>query len=639
VFVNHLAIPPLAATPFKVAIQSVLGVHWMVTPDRPLTLVHATQQPVCAPQFESLHLFRNAGQTWAEIRRSWVRYHARSSAKLEALAEWMEWIDDVTQPAPVRKWFTAQLPEVAIASPPLASQEPFVTLYEALGGGNEDTAHSHIRHEFGDHKFRLVLYSLRATTRFAEYLPESVTADAKNLIRVGPVFAGHTVALPANYENVYPDPDVTPSPDPTDAELGAPLLPVAQPLQPGNIVPCSRRPEPPKIAYVVPTFRWEESRDGERIVSIRRGNGLRVYLERPWFSSGEGELLGVVVGSSNLAQRPFKDLPPDLVAFVSQWGQDPIVASDLPRGVMRANAFGARVATFSFTLPEATMSANMEIAAHRVHYDFHRRLWYADLEIDAGWSYNPFLRLALVRVQPHAVGGCELSEVAHTQYAQLLPTRELHLHPRGREQWTLDVYGIAPTFGSASGRGELMGRLNVPSWLADAFGPVLGYDAGRNRIEMVVQEQTSGLDTDLDWTDVAGITPLTGDVEPGQTTPVGPGRFAHEVRPIMDAAGAELRSDALMATRIREDILAAGLQNLHLLRDDLLFSGSMTVHAAPEGARRRLMVREYERHFGDFTVTDSTALGQVTRPAVTERLIFAREFYVLSYVPPENARP
>ena len=56
--------------------------------------------------------------------------------------------------------------------------------------------------------------------------------------------------------------------------------------------------------------------------------------------------------------------------------------------------------------------------------------WYADLEIDAGPSYNPFVRLALVRVQPYAVGDCALSTVAHTQYAQLLPTRELHLDAR-----------------------------------------------------------------------------------------------------------------------------------------------------------------------------------------------------------------
>lgn len=78
------------------------------------------------------------------------------------------------------------------------------------------------------------------------------------------------------------------------------------------------------------------------------------------------------------------------------------------------------------------------------------------------------------------------------------------------------------------------------------------------------------------------------------------------------------------------------LRDLHLLRNDLLFTGRMIVPPTPEGTRRRLMVREYERHFGDFNITDSTPIGQVTRPGVTERLVYAREFYVLGHVPGEE---
>jgi len=59
----------------------------------------------------------------------------------------------------------------------------------------------------------------------------------------------------------------------------------------------------------------------------------------------------------------------------------------------------------------------------------------------------------------------------------------------------------------------------------------------------------------------------------------------------------------------------------------------MIVPPTPQGQRRRLMVREYERHFGDFNITDSTPFGQMTRPGVTERLVFAREFYLLGYTP------
>jgi hypothetical protein len=634
-FVDHVAMAQLAATPVKVAIQSVLGVHWMVTPDRPLALVHATQQPVCEPVFERLNVLRGGGETWSEIRRTQVRYHARSTAKLEVLAEWYEWLDDPTQPAPVRRRFTAQLPEVGIASPPLQSQEPASgVVFEDLGSGSAEAAHAHIRHEFGDHKFRLVRYRLRATTRFREYLPPVITADANNLVRTGPVYAGHTIALPPAYENEYPDPEIQPTPPPTDAELGAPLLESSLLLpQAGSIVPGSRRPDSPRIAYVVPTFRWDEttaSPAGTSITSIRRGNGLRVYLERPWFSSGEGELLGVVVGSSDAAEQPFASLPDELIGFVSQWGQDPILSSNLPRNVMHASAFSAKVATYSFSLPEAQRS--VDVAAHRVHYDFQRRLWYADLEIDAGQSYNPFVRLALVRVQPHALGDSALSAVAHTQYAQLLPTRELHLAREARSFFSLQVFGAAPAHGSASGRGELSGRLDASSGLSDAFGPLLGYNLGRNRIEMVVQQQSSNLDTDLDWVDVATIAPLVGDAVPGQTAPLfAVARVGGDAVQAASEPGGTTAE--VLATRISSDVFDKGLESLYLLRSDLLFTGRMRVPTTPEGQHRRLIVREYERHFADFNVTDSTPIGQVTRPGVAERLVFAREFYVLGYVP------
>ena len=61
----------------------------------------------------------------------------------------------------------------------------------------------------------------------------------------------------------------------------------------------SARPAAPKVLYVIPTFRWERKGDTleGRIESKRSGGGLRVYLELPWFSSGDGEQLGVVLGT------------------------------------------------------------------------------------------------------------------------------------------------------------------------------------------------------------------------------------------------------------------------------------------------------------------------------------------------------
>ena len=73
-------------------------------------------------------------------------------------------------------------------------------------------------------------------------------------------------------------------------------LRVTQGGKAGSIVRSSAAPDVPELVYVVPTFRWSRpAATGNTRTSTRLGNGLRVYLERPWFSSGDGELLGVVL--------------------------------------------------------------------------------------------------------------------------------------------------------------------------------------------------------------------------------------------------------------------------------------------------------------------------------------------------------
>src|SRR6185503_10573063 len=86
-------------------------------------------------------------------------------------------------------------------------------------------------------------------------------------------------------------------------------------------VPASARPPAVSVRYVVPTFGWERQTTTNLVRSVRYGGGLRVVLDRPWFESGEGELLGVVLWNagrtSNAAREAWK-------LFITQWGGDPI---------------------------------------------------------------------------------------------------------------------------------------------------------------------------------------------------------------------------------------------------------------------------------------------------------------------------
>ena len=61
-------------------------------------------------------------------------------------------------------------------------------------------------------------------------------------------------------------------------------------------VPNSKRPTAPSVRYVVPIYRRTTSRTG---VITHKAGALRVYLDRPWWSSGDGERLGVVCWHQN----------------------------------------------------------------------------------------------------------------------------------------------------------------------------------------------------------------------------------------------------------------------------------------------------------------------------------------------------
>jgi len=119
---------------------------------------------------------------------------------------------------------------------------------------------------------------------------------------------------------------------------------VSQPTKP-LWVPATARPALPDPKIVTQDFLWREElhvHDDETIkVEGGRDVRLRLWLRRPWFTSGEGERLGIIlwpppafaVGPDDHVQIPFElsalaelhenDLGP-IGRFVSVWGHDSI---------------------------------------------------------------------------------------------------------------------------------------------------------------------------------------------------------------------------------------------------------------------------------------------------------------------------
>jgi hypothetical protein len=365
------------------------GRHWMFTPWRTMTLVHAVQHPLCPPTIKIWAASRNIADTFADLRGHWY-LSIKSTAKILVQAAWQEPLDDVAQPT----W------QILDRSGNVAEVKMETSYSDELDVPASPNAFLRtkppLRHEFGDTKHRMVRYRLKGTTRFREYFPIEITHEDPAITRTGPEF-----------------------------EIS---------------VPSSARPAAAQPLYALPTFKWEETvLPNNGLVRTRRGNGVRVYLERPWWSSGESERLGVVF-------RPGPVADPDK-PYVTQWGLDPVFDSSAPVAGPTLSAFPLASDTRSnVSLEEKGDGSDVySVAGHKVEYDAERKLWFSDIVVYAGASYFPFIRFALARFQPFSIEDCHLSRVVLMDFVQLVPDRTLDVRWVGTNTVRVKIYGNAPT--------------------------------------------------------------------------------------------------------------------------------------------------------------------------------------------------
>jgi hypothetical protein len=171
---------------------------------------------------------------------------------------------------------------------------------------------------------------------------------------------------------------------------------------------------------------------------------LRVYLNRPWYSSGEGELLGVVLWPAASA-APDDEAREAAKALITQWGLDPIWATGALSPVPSTGDLTAATRVGSNLTLDKTAQL-VDVAGHEVGFDLARRLWYCDITFDNPTAYTPFVRLALARYQPRSIPGVELSQVVLADFAQLTPDRAASLtaEPLQSNRARLVVGGLAP---------------------------------------------------------------------------------------------------------------------------------------------------------------------------------------------------
>jgi len=246
----------------------------------------------------------------------------------------------------------------------------------------------------------------------------------------------------------------------------------------------------------------------------------------------------------------------------------PAREGDLPPGPFRVTGL---------PLPSAR-GALVDAVPHLVGWDPARQLWYADIVIDPGNAYAPFVKLALSRYQPVSAPGSHLSAVTTTEVMQLLPDRLAVLTRIEPLRYRVALYGHGPR-----------GRVRPVEFAVELLARHAGTDLGWEPLPDVIVEPLSA-GSPLGRTVPAAIDEPSPSR--GRSTP----SFARGSEALGALAGKALLAEAkalLAARRFGELIQRPDL--IELLRPPLLNDAALRLPRAPQpGERFRLVITELD---------------------------------------------
>ena len=453
----------------------------MINPDEVMTVVHAVDKPP-APRFlwsglaseeaspnvaesqirllpaeklrsfeQSVRLIREPGRTDAQLGGD-LEIDRSTTRRVDLSFSWCDLVDDLTNVGPETRSKNAILHIDAIppvlplprgrdplrqapnarATPDLAEDDSLILLSgvrTAVGRmTNEDLKDKQLSVAFGDTRARIVDISAVAQSRFADEFRKG---------------SSNFLSFPGEIRQI--------------------------------VCPSSASPTAASIDYVMPQYQWLEKKSGHQ-AHERVGGCFRIWLNRPWFSSGVGERLAVVCWPATTFDKSFikeklysafaelcgvnNDPPPFLEPFVTRWGEDPLwtmnvkacVGSIPPEAFRRHVCDRPDIAALSksescfpiLDLRECEAmkshlesyeeaSAKVTLVLYEPTYDSASRRYYVDVQVDQEYAYYPFVRLALARYQEYALPGFELSEITSHEFVQLPPTRRTELDVHGIE--------------------------------------------------------------------------------------------------------------------------------------------------------------------------------------------------------------
>ena len=408
------------------------------TPSRDLDFIHAVQRPAKSSTVSNHgRVKRHYDSPIAEFTDVDVTIgDRRTTGKLELIAAWSDPDDN-------------HLDAATGAKPKLASAE-LANYHLAMRILNEDGTprtgpqrFSNVVHTFPDTQYREISLMANSVSRYQQYY------DLKGASGDAP------------FTNV----DMTPQ---TVTVLN------------------TARPAAPRVAKIIPLLPVSESHGHGQRKLQRVGGAFRIYLERPWYTSGFGEMLGVVLWGEDpggLQRTANFDSAASFVPmggkykswagsvplepFVTRWAADPARMAGVSTLAPTLGEFGSPVdadgkqkeapIAVSCAFPAETLVdlddqrpdaldaqavPYISLAAYPVKFQDRTKLYYADVQINKVPAYNTFIRLALTRYQPKSLVNRECSPIMVAGYAQLLDGRSLTLQRLGKGEMQLEIYSL-----------------------------------------------------------------------------------------------------------------------------------------------------------------------------------------------------
>ena len=503
------------------------GWTWWLTPSTDLTLVHAVPKPVTPPRLSGLRILSRPPGRGVAALTGVVHLHGPSTEHLYLRATWSEWLDDPATPAPERVDRSDVVVNAPVGERQRAGALGLVDFQQQATGVDlaDGTVGLHAAiQKFPDTHHRTITYTPSGTTRYRElFSAADVPADDD------PSLAGDAVTLS---------------------------------------IPSGSRPAGVKVLDTVPLLRWErfvEPADAFALRSVRR-SGVRVWLARPWYSSGDGELLGVLTFNPSSGTVQVRD------TSTSLWGKDPInveggatgglasatnpplvtpmqlvlatmadALTDLDLGPARPVRIAGDVALVDHPFDGPKPSV-VNVLGYQPEYDRDSKRWFVDIALDDGPSLWPFVRLAVARYQPSSLPLKELSAVALTSWVQPLPSRTLTVSRQSPDRVQVTLSGTIASLRATTGNLDD----HIPGFELSGDSPIgaAAQSAAKvrqsRRVRVTLQHLPTGAG-DLGWVDAYGpaeIRAVSVDVASWKATWTGPVRLpAGSGTPDGDALG------------------------------------------------------------------------------------------------------